>query len=165
MAELIECREAQEADAADLAALHRAAWSHAYAGILPGVTLAQMIGRRGPAWWRATAGRQQALVLDLGTGPVGYALFGPSRRPMAGTGEVFELYLQPVCHGIGLGRRLFEASRRRLSDAGRPRTIVWALEANTLACRFYRGVGGREVARAADTIGGRRLEKVAFIWT
>ncbi len=152
-------------DAAGLAAVHAAAWRHAYAGIIPGVTLARMIARRGPRWWERMSERGfHALVLAIGEDVAGYATLGPSRGAGAGAGEIYELYLRPECQGCGLGRRLFGECRRALADRGRPRLVVWALAENELACRFYRGMGGTEAAREVDRFCGVPLAKVGFIW-
>jgi ribosomal protein S18 acetylase RimI-like enzyme len=163
--DLIELRWSRVEDAEALAALHRAAWSNAYAGIIPGPELARMLGRRGPSWWRALhATRERAIVADMGEGPVGYVRLGGVRRRDRGTGEIYELYLLPEYQGVGLGRRLFVAAREALAGQGRRRMIVRALAENVGGCRFYRAMGGREVGRGRETIGGRGLETVVFLW-
>lgn len=153
-------------DGPRLAALHRDAWRYAYAGIIPGLALERMIGRRGPRWWRRLNRMgAPALVLDLDGDIAGYATLGPARKRLgARSGEIYELYLRPECHGAGLGRTLFAAARQRLAAAGLPRLTVWALADNEMACRFYRGLGGRESARARECIGGTTLEKIGFAW-
>jgi ribosomal protein S18 acetylase RimI-like enzyme len=103
------------------------------------------------------------MVADMGEGPVGYARLGDARRRDRGTGEIYELYLLPEYQGVGLGRRLFGARARRWRE-GRPRLVVRALAENAAACRFYRAMGGREVGRGREVIGGRRLETVSFVW-
>jgi ribosomal protein S18 acetylase RimI-like enzyme len=171
--QLVEVRASAAADSAALAALHRDAWRHAYRGIIPGIALERMVSRRGPGWWRRLHdGGGCVLVVDLGSAPAGYAMLGPARRGATGTGtgtaigagEIYELYLRPECQGIGLGRRLFQASRQRLRERGRPRLVVWALAENTMACRFYRAMHGTEFARSTETVGGVRLRKIGFVW-
>jgi GNAT superfamily N-acetyltransferase len=161
MADLIELRWSREADAEALAALHRDAWAHAYAGIIPGPALLRMTSLRGPRWWRAVhrAG-ERALVVDLGAGPVGYARMGPARGGPNDLGEIYELYLRPECQGIGFG-----AARRALVERGRRRLLVWALAENEAARRFYRAMGGALAGRAKEHVGGRTIAKVAFLWT
>jgi ribosomal protein S18 acetylase RimI-like enzyme len=165
MPDLIELRWSRAEDAEALAALHRAAWTNAYAGVIPGPELARMLGRRGPRWWRALHETgERAMVADMGEGPVGYARLGDARRRDRGTGEIYELYLLPEYQGVGLGRRLFGGAREALGESGRPRLVVRALAENAAACRFYRAMGGREAGRGREVIGGRRLETVSFVW-
>ena len=92
--------------------LIRRAWRGAYRGIIPHLPLERMIARRGQAWWeRALEDRYPLLLLDFGGEPAGYATFGRSRlRHTPAQGEIFELYLHPVYQGLGLGRRLFDAT-------------------------------------------------------
>jgi len=154
------------ADSPRLAELHREAWRYAYSGIIPGLTLERMISRRGPGWWRVMHRfGAPALVMEFDGRVAGYTTLGPRRgRGFIGQGEIYELYLRPECHGLGFGRRLFRAARRRLSAAGFSRLTVWSLADNEVGCRFYRGVGGVETGRTRETIGGAHLEKIGFGW-
>ena len=167
---MIEVRWSQEADSAALAALHRDAWRYAYAGIIPGPTIERMVARRGPRWWRGLHGAGgRALVLDLDGMPAGYATIGRNRAParmrQRPGGEIYELYLRPECQGVGIGRRLFQAARNRLAEAGLDGTVVWSLADNALGCRFYRAMGGTELARARERLGGVALDKLGFVWS
>ncbi len=153
-----------------MAALHRDAWRYAYAGVIPGPVIEHMIARRGPRWWQAMhGGGGRAIVLDLDRAPVGYATIGRSRGPggmqRRPEGEIYELYLRPECHGVGIGRRLFDAARDRLNRAGFAGTLVWSLADNDLGCRFYRAMGGTEAARGRAVLGGVTLGKLGFVWS
>ena len=87
---MIAIRWSTDADCERLAALHREAWRNAYAGIIPGLTLERMIGRRGQAWWRRMHRLgARALVLEFDGELAGYATLGPSRGgPGPGSGEI-----------------------------------------------------------------------------
>ena len=79
-------------------------------------------------------------------------------------GEIYELYLDPIYQGLGLGEHLFEGCRHTLDMRKLNGLIVWALLDNTPACDFYWRRGGRPVASAFTRIGRAKLEKVAFTW-
>jgi GNAT superfamily N-acetyltransferase len=167
---VIRFRWSADADSAALAELHRDAWRYAYAGVIPGLTLERMVARRGPRWWHGLHGSGGgALVLDMDASVAGYATLGPNRvrRRMPGRpgGEIYELYLRPESQGVGLGRRLFEAARARLAGAGFNGIIVWSLADNGIGCRFYRAMGGAELARSRERLGGVALDKLGFVWT
>jgi GNAT superfamily N-acetyltransferase len=163
---LIATRWSEAGDDRALAELHRDAWRYAYAGIIPGLTLERMIARRGPSWWaRMHARGFRALVLDCDETLAGYATIGRARAPgVRRAGEIYELYVLPEFQGCGLGRRLFGEARRQLSIHGLPRLTVWALEENTIACRFYLAMGGVEADRCRDRFCGVPLAKVGFAW-
>ena len=163
---LINIRLSTRADSAALAALHRDAWHYAYRGIIPGVNLERMIAGRGPAWWgRMHRSGLRALVVEFDNRVAGYATFGPCRtRSLARRGEIYELYVRPEYQGTGFGKRLFGEARRHLRANGLAGLLVWALTGNDLACRFYTALGGRERMRGYQSIGGTRLEMIAFDW-
>jgi ribosomal protein S18 acetylase RimI-like enzyme len=162
----IDIRNAEPRDAAQIADVHFEAWQGAYAGIIPHRALTAMLNRRGREWW-ANAVRRAAsiLVLEVGGKVAGYATLGRNRaRELRQQGEIYELYLRPEFQGIGLGRRLFAAARRRLSDRGLKGLVVWALEENFNAVTFYAGVGGRDAAEGVEVFDQRALRKIAFVW-
>ncbi len=158
---VISIRRARLSDAEGLSIVHDAAWREAYQGVLPGVALERMIARRGPDWWRQNAtrghepGNRQMLVLEVGDQVGGYVIYGPNRMlSLPQRGEIDALYLDPVCQGLGLGRRLFRAARRDLSGRSLGSTVIWCLDANTRGSQFYAGLGGVLHTRADFRIGG-----------
>lgn len=165
-ASLIEIRPASDEDAADLALAHEQAWRLAYTGIIPFPQLDRMIARRGPVWWRfALKHGAGLLVVDFNGQIAGYANFGATRRTWRNfRNEIFELYLKPEFQGVGLGTRLFQATRTEIKARRPGGCVVWALAENEAACRFYRRLGGKDVARANESFGGHALEKIAFGW-
>jgi ribosomal protein S18 acetylase RimI-like enzyme len=73
--------------------------------------------------------------------------------------------MQPEFQGLGFGRRLFTPARRDLAQCGMKSIVVWALSDNDPAIDFYRALGGRPVARSAETFGAKTLDKIAFAWS
>lgn len=162
----IDIRRAKVEDAAEIAAVHDAAWRNSYRGILPGIDLERMVERRGPAWWTKAIRRQVVvLVLEVDRRVVGYATLGPSRmKTLPFRGEIYEIYLRPEYQGLGFGRALFASAKQELAAQGRRSVVVWALADNEPAVRFYTSLGGRAVGRSMDRIGESILPKLAFGW-
>lgn len=163
---VISIRRARPEDAVAVSDVFSAAWREAYAGIIPGVALEQLLTRRGPRWWRSAIGRSRPLVvLDIGETVAGYVSYGRCRdRSLPADGEVDELYLMPEYQGLGFGTRMFKAVRTELADRGVKRLAVWALADNDRACSFYGRLGGRRIAETQDRIGGLALAKVAYLF-
>ena len=162
----IDIRKAEPRDAAAIAGVHAQSWQGAYGGIIPFRALNAMISRRGAAWWgdaiRRAAG---VLVVEIGGEVVGYATLGKNRaRELPQQGEIYELYVKPEYQGVGLGTRLFAAARQRLAAHGLRGLVVWALEDNSGATRFYASAGGRDVAEGVEVFDQRALRKLAFVW-
>ena len=161
----VRVRAAKSADAKALARIFKDSWLLAYRGIIPHLHLDKMIRQRTPEWWRdAIKGGDSTLVLEMAGTVAGYATLGSSRQRGNYQGEIYELYLDPIYQGLGLGEHLFEGCRHTLDMRKLNGLIVWALIDNTAACNFYWRRGGRPIASAFTKIGGTKLEKVAFAW-
>ena len=158
-------RNGKPADAKALSRIFKEAWQLAYRGIIPHLHLDSMIRQRTPEWWRdALKSGEGTLVLEMAGTLAGYATIGSARQRSPYQGEIYELYLDPIYQGLGLGEHLFEGCRHTLDMKRLNGLIVWALLDNTAACDFYWRRGGRPIASAFTKIGGARLEKVAFAW-
>ncbi|MFC0219461.1 ribosomal protein S18 acetylase RimI-like enzyme [Pseudochelatococcus lubricantis] len=163
---VINIRAARPSDATALAAVHDVSWREAYRGIIPGVALERMIAYRGPGWWQKSIARTRSLiVLDIGERIAGYASFGASRSfSLPQQGEISELYLDPVFQGLGLGTQLFATARRELAMQRRRGLVVWALQDNERAARFYERLGGRAQVNENIRVGGVSLMRTAFVF-
>ncbi|MEL6374508.1 MAG: GNAT family N-acetyltransferase [Pseudomonadota bacterium] len=161
----VSIRKARVGDAKLLADIFAASWRNAYQGIIPHLHLETMISQRAAGWWRRALRRSGGtFVLKVGDTIVGYCTCGLSRSKGEYQGEIYELYIDPDHQGLGYGEHLFEAARQYLDQRQLRGLVIWAILENDKACAFYWNRGGRPVAEAVDTIGGRELEKVAFAW-
>ena len=160
-------RFAEQKDATALASVHETAWRGAYAGIIPYACLNAIVARRQSDWWvRAVQGGAGILVAEYCGETVGYATMGRNRtEALAVSGEIYELYLKPAYQGVGLGRRLFSASRKLLRDRDLNSHAVWALADNSLATGFYERLGGVPLAEGEECFNTTKLRKIAYAWT
>ena len=90
----------------------------------------------------------QALIAELGSGTVGYALFFPTFSSFLATRGVWleDLFVRPAGRRAGVGRALLAAVAARVRESGGERLEWAALDWNDLALGFYRGLG-------AETMG------------
>ena len=139
-------RNGKPADAKALSRIFKEAWQLAYRGIIPHLHLESMIRQRTPEWWRdALKSGDGTLVLEMAGTVAGYATIGSARQRSPYQGEIYELYLDPIYQGLGLGEHLFEGCRHALDMRKLNGLIVWALLDNTAACDFYWRRGGRPI--------------------
>lgn len=146
----MEIRRALADDALGVATVHVRSWQAAYRGLMPDVYLDQLdVERRRAGWERNIADtewpRSGTLVATEANGNVvGFANIGPARDgdgdPLV-IGELAAIYLLPEAWGSGVGRRLMLAAVNVLRDAGYAEAILWVLEGNERAQRFYE-IGG-----------------------
>ncbi|MBI2324943.1 MAG: GNAT family N-acetyltransferase [Chloroflexi bacterium] len=139
-------------------------WRVAYRGQLPDDFLDELsstIDRRTEFWERsireASARRQHQLVATDGERLVGFVTFGPREDEPADrrVGELYAIYVDPHHWGGGYGRALFGAAERGLRDAGFSEAVLWVLETNARARRFYeiagwKPDGGQKVEHRGD---------------
>ena len=162
----VDVRRAEPDDAVAISEAHRAAWQHAYSGVIPYRALRAMVERRSHRWWRrAIRGSTSILVLEVGGMIAGYATLGLNRsRSLPQEGEIYELYLKPEYQGIGLGSHLFREAKRLLASLGCKGLVVWTLADNDRSVSFYRWLGGVDMAEGVERFDRQRLKKIAFVW-
>jgi GNAT superfamily N-acetyltransferase len=144
-------RLATEGDASVLAVLHNQAWQWAYRGQLPDTFLDELSSTlpRREAWRREMLARppgdERTWVAELGGRVVGFADTGPSRDAddTPGAAELAALYLDPQVVGTGVGRALLYNAMADLWQRGYRVAVLWALETNVRARRFYEIAGWR----------------------
>ncbi|HUN30809.1 MAG TPA: GNAT family N-acetyltransferase [Trebonia sp.] len=153
---MISIRDAIAPDVGAIETVRRASWQAAYRGLIEPVYLDRATAggsdpARLPAWRRTLVA-----VRDDAPAVVGYASFGPERVVQLYTagppgsiprfteagragqvGEVYAIYLDPAYWSTGTGRALMEAAIAGLTAAGYARAVLWVLEANARARRFY----------------------------
>lgn len=140
-------RLARPGDAPELARVQVAALQAAYRGSLPGAQLSGM----SPEPWMAPLARLleepesttlRVWVLERAGRVLGFAAAGRPEPPEGdGAGELFALYLHPTAWNRGFGRALLALAVDHLDACGHPSALLWVLERNTRARRFYEALG------------------------
>jgi methylmalonyl-CoA epimerase len=154
-------RSATPDDAAAIARVRIDAWQTTYRGIVPQAFLDEVHARDGFARRLASqlsdpSTGVEAVVAEIGGDVVGYAIIGPERVRLtrgAGAsaattttsgqarGEVYAIYLVEREQGRGIGRQLLREAERRLGNMGHADAVLWMIEANQPARRFYERMG------------------------
>ena len=166
----VRIREAVPADAGGITKVHVDTWRTAYAGIVPDEHLAGLSYRNREAVWLQILSRDKPaqcnLVAETGGGEiVGFAGGGPEREgDEVYRGELYAVYLRQEHQRRGVGRRLACAVAKGLLSAGFESMLLWVLEDNRRARRFYESLGGELVGRKSIDIGGATLVEVSYGW-
>jgi GNAT superfamily N-acetyltransferase len=165
-------RPATLADAEGVGKVHVRSWQSAYRGKM----LQELLDGLDPAGraqvWRrimeeTEPSRGGVLVAAAeGGGITAFASFGPSRDsdtdPRA-TGEVFAIYADPDAWGTGAGRALMASAVAELARLGYASAILWVLDTNDRARRFYALAGWEEDgASKTEDIRGFDVTEVRY---
>jgi GNAT superfamily N-acetyltransferase len=161
-------REATTADAEGIARVHVASWQTSYRGILPEDVLDRIdVGQRFES--------RKRMLLDHSTfhlvaydvthhDVLGFCDAGPARRQGPDVGEIYAIYLLHRAKRYGLGSEMIERTVRWLSAAGMRSMIIWVLENNHHARRFYEAMGGKPSATLRTTVAGFPVVELSYLW-
>lgn len=140
----MEVRPARVEDAAAIAEVHVRSWQAAYAHVFGAERLAGLdVEARTGSWRRRLEGPQPhgaVLVAEDEGRVVAFGWIGESREA-ADEGELYAIYALPRAWGSGVGPALMEAALEALREAGFREAILWVLEDNPRARRFYEREG------------------------
>lgn len=97
--------------------------------------------------------------------PVGLLSFGDSRYIDVGedTIELWRIYMLPQYWGSGLGEELFSWGLNEIIARGYRKVILWVLEENGRACRFYEKFGFIHNGEKIENDFGRKISELLYI--
>jgi GNAT superfamily N-acetyltransferase len=161
-------RPAGLGDAAEIAGVQARSWQTSYRGILPDSILDTMNAARRVTMRREILLDSTALNLvafdtthrDL----VGFCNAGPSRREGTQVGELYEIYIVDRAKRFGLGREMFEHVTDGCRANRMSSMIVWVLDNNHHARRFYEAMGGRDASHVGSTVRGYPVVELSYLW-
>ncbi|HEY5553092.1 MAG TPA: GNAT family N-acetyltransferase [Opitutaceae bacterium] len=133
-------RFATPVDAGRIGEIHVVTWRAAYRGIVPDAFLESLsVGKRAAGWRRGIEADPQLVLVSEHEGKIdGWVAIGTGRDDDTKTeGEVYALYVAPESWRQGIGRALMEKAEEELWNRALNRTVLWVLEQNDRALRFY----------------------------
>ena len=147
-----EIRAATRDDADGITDVQVASWRAGYAHVFPHSILYadDFESSRRAFWngWRFAPGHRISVVLgtdgDDSERVIGFCSYGPEReraRGFTGRGEVWAFYVHPHRWGSGAAADLMEHVEQRLQAEGFATAVLWVLQDNPRARRFYERLG------------------------
>jgi len=142
----VAIRRATPADAEAVATIQVHGHRFAYAGILPQPASDEAwIAQRAEIWRRLLAADppRHGFVGERDGRALGFVTIGPADDATlpSTTGMLFALYLEPDVIGSGVGRALLAHAIDVLRSDGFTDVVLWVLEENARARRFYEVAG------------------------
>lgn len=162
----LSVRQAEPEDALAIARVHVHSWQVAYRGLLSEDYLAQMrVEERAERYDLANrdpSKPQTIVAVDRGF-VCGFATVSAHCEEPACFGELCALYVDPRYWNRGVGRALIAAARERMVGYGIPTAVLWLLEGNARAARFYELDGWRpDGASREATVWGLAVQEVRY---
>ncbi len=161
-------REAKPADAEGIARAHAASWRTSYRGVLPDAALDRFDARERAVSWREVLQDRSVLTLvaydtthlDI----VGFCDAGRSRGDSGHAAEVYRMYIEHHAKRHGLGREMFELVTDWLRARDLRSLIIWVLDNNHHARRFYEAMGGQPARRVPSRVFGFPIVELSYVW-
>jgi GNAT superfamily N-acetyltransferase len=156
-------RPAVPDDAAAIADVHVRTWQTAYEHVFGAERLATLsVAQRAARWRESLAANQHvAFVAEAEGVVVGWATVGPSDGDA--DGELYGLYVLPDEWSTGAGSALLRAAVGALRSAGHRDAVLWVLDDNPRARRFYEREGwSADGERRTGEHLGVRTEEVRY---
>jgi ribosomal protein S18 acetylase RimI-like enzyme len=152
----------------DLQAVGRVHWrsrAAAYADILEPETLAAGSAEAMGEWWAERWKWEQEThrltVADRDGEIVGFTYIGPSETE--GAVELYAIHVVPEVVGSGIGRDLMINALGELKAIGGRRAVLWVLEDNERARRFYeRGGWKPDGETRVEAVNGEPVSQLRY---
>src|SRR5262245_44745029 len=169
----VTIRAATLDDARAIAEIHVAGWRFAYRGQMPDAFLASLSvderAKQRRQWLeKPPTPEHRTWVAEAGDGRIaGFAISGPERAesPASGCAEIYAIYVAPDRIGSGVGRALFEWAVGDLRVRGYVDVVLWVLDTNARARRFYEAAGmAADGGTKRATFGEVELTEVRYRW-
>lgn len=172
----VTIRAGVRGDADGITDVQVASWRAGYAHVFPESVLyaGDFDGSRRRFWtgWRFAPGHRLAVATIAdgdgdGERVVGFVSLGPEReraRGFTGRGEIWAFYLHPEVWGSGIADRLIEHAHERLLAEGFVEAVLWVLDDNPRARRFYErhGWAATGIGATFDVAGGDPVPEVEY---
>lgn len=170
----MKVRPATTGDVDRIAHVHVRSWQSAYPGLMPQDYLdAQDPAQRAVQWRRwfdEPPPRLHVVVADHPEdGVIGFAVVAPYRaeegevHPGEHVGELGAIYALAEHWGTGVGRGLIDAAVGELVAEGFTEAVLWVIEGNARARRFYEAAGwAPDGATKLDPRGGWDIPEVRY---
>src|SRR6187397_2021797 len=154
-------RAGTQADADGITDVQVASWRAGYAHVFPESVLYadDFESSRRTFWtnWRFAPGHRVSVVTETTDGDgereIGFCSYGPEReraRGFTGRGEVWDFYVHPDPWGSGAATQLMDHVEDRLESEGFVTVVLWELDDNPRARRFYERQGWAPTGIAAN---------------
>ncbi len=163
-------RRAVVGDATSIAEISVAGWRAAYRGLLASDFLAGLAVQPRAVAWAAMLesgmdASSPAWVAERDGRVIGYASTGPPRDddvPLPAA-EVYALYVRPEAWRAGCGLALLTTALAEWRQRGAETLVLWVLEDNARARRFYEAVGwAADGSRQEVDLGGIAASEVRY---
>ena len=169
---MVTVRLAAAADGDAIGRVQVESWRAAYTGLLPDEAIAGFDVAARQQLWRDGLARQPrpgsaTFVVEEAGDVIGFASVGASRDADGDgdgerEGELYAIYLDPRCWGRDIGKALLLRAEESLRGSGFRLAVLYVLEGNERAERFYRAAGWEQDGSKVDDFQGATVTELRY---
>lgn len=160
-------RRSKETDAKQIASIHIISWQTIYRGLMSNHILDNLtLEKREIEWQERLKTGMDIWVIEYDEKIIGFSSTCPSRDEDTDPTQVAEIsaiYLLPKYWRQSFGQQLCEIVCDSLKKKGYKEIMLWVLESNIQACRFYEKIGFHATGHAkTENLNGEFLQEVRY---
>lgn len=167
----ITIRAARPEDIDSLIDVNIRAWHTTYRGIVDDETLDAMTSDSLKDKWERTVRTADSedrfcFLAQSQEDIVGYVVCGKNREAEASfEWQLYAIYVLQEYQRKGIGRLLFDVAIKEMKRRAVPSFMLYVLEDNRQACRFYESLGPSTHMQHLIEIGGRCHAQIGYGWS
>ncbi len=163
---MVAVRRASVDDADAIGRVQVETWRAAYGHLLPDDVVSSFDESERQRLWREGLSRtprpgSATFVAELDGQVVGFASVGASREEEH-RGELYAIYLHPTAWGRGVGRALIEQAEASMREHGFPEALLWVIDGNERASRFYEAAGWSADGSKLEDFQGAEVTELRY---
>lgn len=163
---MLEILKITDEMADDIGRIGFLSWNSAYKNIIPDDFLKEYTAdKRAAAMRNSLLSRSEDFYMfKYNEAPAGFAIIGTSQDSGTNdsTGEIHAIYFDPDYWGLGCAGEAMAFCLNRLKELGYSRIVLWVLEENLRAIKFYEKHGFSNTGLKREITIGKPLNEVCF---
>ena len=164
----IEIRKIREEDIEDVVDISIKDWKTAYKGIIDDEFLNNINREEKIKKRKMDYKENEFIVAIINKKVVGFCKYidNNSNSPeiLEADSEILALYVEINLKQTGIGKKLFNYVIKEFKEKNKKHMIIWCLEDNKEARKFYTKMGGKNISKRDIQIGNKKYKEIAYIY-
>ena len=142
-------------------------WKQVYKGIIDDSSLENLDKKEKIEKWKKSYNKGNLIVFEKDEKVLGYCRYDDniSNKNNEIDSEIIALYVKYDNLGQGIGKKLVEYVKEDLKNKNRKKMIIWCLQENINARKFYEKIGGKLIQdEKYFEKDGKRYKEVGYIF-
>lgn len=162
----MQIRRVERKDLLEVAKIKVETWQQSYDGIINKKYLENMDYKKIAEKWSKNFNNENFLVVVENEKILGFCRYGDRGdefdRFREYDGEIYAIYISEKYAKKGIGKKLVASAMEDLKKQHKNKVIIWCLEQNIEAQKFYNRIGGNFLGKKQAKIGDELYKEVAY---